>query len=49
MEKIDEKATDSLELKDLERNVLEKLIGEQVEEINFLRDNGVWLSKFLIM
>ena len=43
LEKIEEKfekAKNELELKDGERNVLEKLIGEQVEEINILRDNN---------
>ena len=42
-EKIDEKykkAKDDLKFKDKERNLLEKLIGEQVEEINILRENN---------
>jgi chromosome segregation ATPase len=43
LEKIDEKykkAKDDLKVKDRECNVLEKLIGEQVEEINILRENN---------
>ena len=45
-EKIDEKykkAKDDLKFKDKERNLLEKLIGEQG------RNTRVWLSKFLRM
>ena len=44
LEKIEEKyekAKNEIDLKDRERFALENLIGEQVEEINILRDNNL--------